>query len=57
VSFDEFPSNLASAPTRARQHLAGYKVPKVIVLVEPDALPLNPSGKIVKRDVRVAMGW
>ena len=40
-----------------RQHLAGYKVPKVIVLVEPDALPLNPSGKIVKRDVRVAMGW
>ncbi len=33
-----------------RQHLAGYKRPKHVVLV--DALPKNPSGKILKRDLR-----
>ena len=40
-----------------REHLAGYKVPKLIALVEPDALPVNPSGKIVKTNIRKAMGW
>ncbi|MEE2062180.1 class I adenylate-forming enzyme family protein [Rhodococcus artemisiae] len=40
-----------------RQHLAGYKVPKLIALVGPDALPINPSGKIVKTNIRSAMGW
>ncbi|GEL17500.1 acyl-CoA synthetase [Pseudonocardia asaccharolytica] len=34
----------------AREHLAGYKRPKYVVLV--DALPKNPSGKILKRDLR-----
>jgi fatty-acyl-CoA synthase len=34
----------------ARSVLAGYKTPKYVVLV--DALPKNPSGKIVKRDLR-----
>jgi fatty-acyl-CoA synthase len=33
-----------------RQRLAPFKVPKLVVLV--DALPKNPSGKIVKRDLR-----
>ncbi|HEX4107000.1 MAG TPA: acyl-CoA synthetase [Solirubrobacteraceae bacterium] len=33
-----------------RELLAGYKRPKYIVLV--DALPKNPSGKILKRDLR-----
>ncbi|MFJ6095626.1 class I adenylate-forming enzyme family protein [Williamsia muralis] len=43
--------------TFLRQHLAGYKVPKLIALVGPEDLPVNPSGKIVKRQVRKAMGW
>jgi fatty-acyl-CoA synthase len=34
----------------ARTRLAGYKVPKYIELV--DALPKNPSGKILKRTLR-----
>jgi fatty-acyl-CoA synthase len=34
----------------ARQHLAGYKCPKYVVFT--DALPKNPSGKILKRELR-----
>ena len=34
----------------ARSVLAGYKTPKYVVIVE--ALPKNPSGKIVKRQLR-----
>lgn len=34
----------------AREHLAGYKAPSSIDVVE--ALPRNPSGKILKRDLR-----
>lgn len=34
----------------ARQHIAGFKVPKSVDFV--DALPRNPSGKILKRDLR-----
>jgi Na+/H+ antiporter NhaA len=34
----------------ARQRLAGYKVPTSIDVVE--ALPRNPSGKVLKRDLR-----
>ena len=34
----------------ARERLAHYKAPKTIDVVE--ALPRNPSGKILKRDLR-----
>ncbi|WP_433477506.1 acyl-CoA synthetase [Spirillospora sp. CA-142024] len=34
----------------ARERLAGYKRPKYVVLA--DSLPKNPSGKILKRDLR-----
>jgi fatty-acyl-CoA synthase len=34
----------------ARARLAGYKVPKYMVIV--DSLPKNPSGKILKRELR-----
>jgi fatty-acyl-CoA synthase len=33
-----------------RSHLAGYKTPKQVVLL--DQLPKNPSGKILKRELR-----
>ena len=34
------------------EHLAGFKAPKRVVLV--DALPKNPSGKLLKRELRRA---
>jgi acyl-CoA synthetase (AMP-forming)/AMP-acid ligase II len=34
----------------ARERIAGYKVPKSIVFAE--ALPRNPSGKLLKRELR-----
>lgn len=33
-----------------RAHLAGYKTPKQVFFV--DTLPKNPSGKLLKRDLR-----
>lgn len=35
----------------ARTQLAGFKTPKVVVIA--DALPKNPSGKILKRELRL----
>ena len=40
-----------------REHLAGYKVPKVFAFVEPKRMPVNPSGKVVKHDLREMMDW
>lgn len=40
-----------------RQQLAGYKVPKVFMFVEPGQMPVNPSGKIVKARLRALTGW
>jgi long-chain acyl-CoA synthetase len=34
----------------ARQHLAGYKVPRDIVRL--DALPRNPTGKVMRRELK-----
>jgi len=31
-------------------HMAGFKAPKAVVFVE--ALPKNPSGKLLKRELR-----
>jgi fatty-acyl-CoA synthase len=36
--------------THCRGRLAGYKVPKAVIV--SDALPKNPSGKILKRELR-----
>ena len=36
--------------TFAREHLAGYKLPKSVDFT--DALPRNPSGKLLKREIR-----
>ena len=34
-----------------QQHLAGFKTPKAVVFTE--ALPKNPSGKLLKRELRL----
>jgi long-chain acyl-CoA synthetase len=38
--------------TWARERIAGYKLPKSIDFIE--ALPRNPTGKILKRELRKA---
>jgi fatty-acyl-CoA synthase len=43
--------------TYLRQHLAGYKIPKQYLFVAPGTMPVNPSGKIVKADLRAMTGW
>jgi len=40
--------------THCRTHLAGYKTPKQVFVV--DSLPKNPSGKLLKRDLRAQFG-
>ena len=40
-----------------RESLAGYKIPKVFLFVEPAWMPINPGGKIVKSRLRKQAGW
>lgn len=40
-----------------RLTLAGYKVPKRILFVGLDKIPVNPSGKIMKRELREMELW
>ena len=40
-----------------RVTLAGYKVPKRILFVPLDKIPVNPSGKIMKRELRQQNLW
>ena len=40
-----------------RRTLAGYKVPKRILFVPLDRIPVNPSGKIIKRELRQKDLW
>jgi fatty-acyl-CoA synthase len=39
----------------ARRTLAGFKIPKRVVLV--DDLPMNASGKILKNELRRGLGY
>jgi len=40
-----------------RTRIAGYKVPKRILFVPLDQIPVNPSGKIMKRELRKRPLW
>jgi len=40
-----------------RRALAGYKVPKRILFVPLERIPVNPSGKIMKRELRQQNLW
>jgi fatty-acyl-CoA synthase len=40
--------------SHCRSHLAGYKTPKQVFFV--DVLPKNPSGKLLKRELRARFG-
>lgn len=46
--------DLATLDAHCRTHLAAFKVPKEMHLV--DALPRNPSGKVLKRELRESLG-
>jgi long-chain acyl-CoA synthetase len=40
-----------------RQHVAGYKVPKRIAIAGADDVPISPTGKILKRELRETFVW
>ena len=44
----------AAVLAHCAEHLAGFKVPKKVVFV--DSLPKNPSGKLLKRELRQQLG-
>ena len=45
--------NEAEVMAHCSAHLAGFKCPKRVVFVE--ALPKNPSGKLLKRQLRLEL--
>jgi fatty-acyl-CoA synthase len=48
------PATEEALLAHAREHLAGFKLPKAIHFV--DELPKNPSGKLLKRELRERFG-
>ncbi len=48
------PLDEAEVLAHCARHLAGFKCPKAVVFV--DALPKNPSGKLLKRELRQVHG-
>ncbi len=55
VVVPKIPETLTSSAVMAfcRQHLAPYKIPKDVVFTA--SLPKNPTGKILKRDLRTSL--
>lgn len=52
VLHDGGTADVATLRDFARENLAGYKVPKQIHLIPYAEMPINYSGKIIKRDLR-----
>lgn len=50
-------TNTAELSGFLRQHLAGYKIPKKMVFVQPQDLPRSAAGKLVKSQLKVNLGW
>jgi acyl-CoA synthetase (AMP-forming)/AMP-acid ligase II len=50
VALDGDGTDEAELIAWARKHLAAYKCPKTVDII--DALPRNPTGKILKKDLR-----
>ena len=50
ATFDGHTVTEAQVIDYCKAHMAHFKVPKAVVFVE--ALPKNPSGKIMKRELR-----
>ena len=50
-------SSAADLQAHCHAHLAGYKVPKRIAIVAASAIPVNPSGKMVKTELRETFAW
>jgi fatty-acyl-CoA synthase len=48
------PADAEDVLAHAREHLAPFKVPKAVHFV--DELPKNPSGKLLKRELRERFG-
>ena len=40
-----------------RSHIAGYKIPKKMVFLQPDELPRSGAGKLRKATLRTNLGW
>jgi len=38
----------------AQNHLAKFKLPKKLILIKNEALPISPTGKILRKELRVA---
>jgi len=54
VPLDQSRFDEAAVLAHARRTLAGFKIPKRVVLV--DALPMNASGKVLKNELRRIVG-
>jgi len=54
VPLDHARFDEAAVIAHARRTLAGFKIPKRVVLV--DDLPMNASGKILKNELRRGLG-
>jgi acyl-CoA synthetase (AMP-forming)/AMP-acid ligase II len=50
-------ASAAELQAHCRHFLAGYKVPKQIAVVDATAIPVSPSGKVLKTELRASFVW